>query len=99
MCSSDLPRKTAVLRHGGRQVLGGLVVNERPHVGCREVDRLRAVLHNCVRYGPAGQNRAGHPDFQAHLRGRVAWVAQHDAVRGERLRAELDRIDWGDPGG
>ena len=91
------PRKTAVLRHGGRQVLGGLVVNQSPHVGRREVDRLRAVLHNCVRTGPGEQNRDGHPDFRAHLRGRVAWVAQHDPARGERLRVELDRIDWGEP--
>lgn len=87
-------RKTAVLPRAGRQVLGGLVVNERPHVGRVEVDRLRAVLHNCAHSGPASQNRDGHPDFEAHLRGRVAWVAQHDPVRGARLRLALDAIDW-----
>jgi hypothetical protein len=87
-------RKTAVLPRAGRQVLGGLVVNERPHVGRAEVDRLRAVLHNCVRSGPSSQNREGVLDFRGHLTGRVAWVAQHDADRGARLRATLDAVDW-----
>lgn len=87
-------RKTAVLPRAGRQVLGGLVVNERPHVGRVEVDRLKAVLHNCVRSGPSSQNREGVLDFRGHLTGRVAWVAQHDAARGARLRAALDAVDW-----
>lgn len=87
-------RKTAVVPRHTRQVLGGLVVNERPHVPRAEVDLLRAALHNCRRDGPSTQNRAGVPDFQAHLRGRVAWVAQHDPQRGARMRAEFDAIDW-----
>ena len=90
-------RKTAVLPRGGRQVLGGLVVNERPHVARREVDLLRAVLHNCARHGPSTQDRDGRSqqvDFEAHLRGRVSWVAQHDAARGARLVRMLDAVDW-----
>ena len=87
-------RKTAVLPRAGRQVLGGLVVNERPHVSRVEVDQLKAVLHNCVRSGPSSQNREGVLDFRGHLTGRVAWVSQHDAARGARLRAALDAVDW-----
>jgi hypothetical protein len=87
-------RKTAVLPRAGRQVLGGLVVNDRPRVARAEVDLLRAVLHNCARLGPSSQNRQGKPGFQAHLTGLVSWVAQHDPVRGERLRAQLETIDW-----
>lgn len=87
-------RKTAVLPSAGRQVLGGLVVNERPHVGRAQVDALRAVLHNCAVHGPAAQNRDGHRDFWVHLEGRVGWVAQHDPARGARLTAMLGAIDW-----
>ena len=86
--------KTAVQPASGRQVLGGLVVNVRPHVGRREVDLLRAVLHNCRVHGPSTQNREGHPDLRAHLTGRVSWIAQHDPARGTLLRAQLDAIDW-----
>ena len=53
-----------------------------------EVDLLRAILHNCRRYGPSTQNRHEHPAFEEHLRGRIAWVAQHDPVRGARLLAD-----------
>jgi len=87
-------RKTVVMPRGGRQVLGSLVVNDQPRVRRSEVDVLRAVLHNCVRHGPSSQDREGRADFRGHLTGRVGWVAQHDPVRGARLRADLERIDW-----
>ena len=60
----------------------------------REVDTLRAILHNCRVHGPTSQNRAGHPAFAEHLRGRIAWIAQHDPGRGDRLLADYDAIDW-----
>ncbi|HET6561078.1 MAG TPA: reverse transcriptase family protein [Marmoricola sp.] len=87
-------RKTSVRRPHDRQALGGLVVNEAARVSRAEVDRLRAVLHNCARHGPSTQNRHDLPHFEEHLRGRIAWVAQHDAVRGARLRAQFEAIDW-----
>jgi hypothetical protein len=87
-------RKTGVMPRAGRQVLGGLVVNERPKVARREVDVLKAILHNCHRFGPSTQNRDDVPDFEEHLRGRIAWVAQHDPVRGARLQAVHDAVDW-----
>jgi hypothetical protein len=87
-------RKTGVMPRAGRQTLGGLVVNDRPRVARAEVDRLRAILHNCRTYGPSTQNRDAVPAWEQHLRGRIAWVAQHDPIRGARLLAEHDRIDW-----
>lgn len=88
------PRKTGVMPRAGRQTLGGLVVNQQPRVARVEVDVLRAILHNCRRHGPSTQNRGEHPAFREHLRGRIAWVAQHDPVRGARLQAEHDAVDW-----
>ncbi len=87
-------RKTRVMPRAGRQRLAGLVVNDRPRVAREEVDVLRAILHNCRRDGPSSQNRAGVPAWEEHLRGRIAWVAQHDPVRGARLGAVHDDIDW-----
>ena len=87
-------RKTRVMTAGDRQQITGLVVNSKLGVPRTDVERLRATLHNCVRFGPATQNRDGHPDFAAHLRGRVAWVASIDAHKGARLRAAFDRIAW-----
>ncbi len=72
----------------------GVVVNERPNVTRSEYDELKAVLHNAARHGPASQNRAGHPDFRAHLQGRIAWVAALNPARGEKLRRRFAQIDW-----
>lgn len=88
------PAKTRVQRAGGRQTVTGLVVNAHPNVRREEYDALRALLHNAAVHGPTSQNRAGHPDFRAHLAGRIAWVAAVNPGRGERLRAAFDRIAW-----
>ena len=87
-------RKTRVMTRSRRQRLTGLVVNEKLAVPRDDVERLRAILTNCARTGPAAQNRDGHRDFRAHLLGRVAWVASIDRAKGARLRALFDRIDW-----
>jgi hypothetical protein len=87
-------RKTRVMTASDRQRVGGLVVNHRLGVSRTDLERLRAVLHNCVRHGPASQNRDGHRDFRAHLLGTISWVASIDPVKGGRLRARFDRIRW-----
>lgn len=88
------PDKTRILRQGRRQKVTGIVVNRHLNVERREFDRLKAILTNCIRYGPASQNRDGHHDFRAHLTGRVGWVASLNPRRGEKLYALLDRIGW-----
>nr|WP_240895148.1 reverse transcriptase family protein [Kineococcus siccus] len=87
--------KTRVRGAEQRQVVTGIVVNERTSVPRDEFDRLKALLHNAVRSGPALQNRRGHPDFRAHLAGRVSWVEAVSPAKGRRLRATYDRIAWG----
>ena len=88
------PAKTRVMRQGGRQRLTGIVVNRRINSPRAETDRLKAILTNCLRHGPAGQNRAGHPDFRAHLSGRIAWVEAVNPARAAKLRAIFERIRW-----
>lgn len=88
------PHKTRIQRRGQRQRVAGVVVNVRPNVCRREWDRLKAILTNCVRTGPAAQNRANHPHFREHLRGRIAQMAMVNAARGRKLYAIFDRIDW-----
>lgn len=88
------PRKTRVRRRGVRQSVTGVVVNDRTSPGRREVDRLHAILHNAAEHGPGSQNRAGHPDFRAHLLGRIGWVEQVHPERARRLREEFARITW-----
>ena len=86
--------KRQVLRPHQRQVIAGVVVNVKPNVSRAAFDRLKATLTNCVRLGPATQNRDQVSDFQAHLRGRIAHVLQLNPARGESLLALFEKIDW-----
>jgi hypothetical protein len=87
-------RKTRVMRQGVRQHLAGLVTNTRLNIRRDDFDRLKAILTNCVRHGPASQNRDGHLDFRAHLQGRIAFVESVNASRAARLRGVFERIAW-----
>jgi RNA-directed DNA polymerase len=87
-------RKTRCLTAGRRQVICGSVVNRHLNLPRSEFDRLKAVLHLCVKSGPSSQNRHAHPHWREHLVGRVAWAAQLNPNKAQRLRGLLDRIDW-----
>jgi hypothetical protein len=86
--------KTRVERQGVRQRLAGLVVNQRVNVARDEFDRLKALLTNCVRLGPASQDREGHTAFREHLHGRVGFVESVNPARGAKLRTIFERIVW-----
>lgn len=88
------PAKTSVRGQGTRQIVTGIVVNDHPSIPRDELDRLKALLHNAVRFGPASQNRQSRPDFRAHLAGRVSWIEHVHPARGARLREILDQIQW-----
>jgi len=79
-------RKTRIMRQGVRQHLAGLVANQHLNIIRHDYDRLKAMLTNCVRHLPRGQNHASHPQFRSHLEGRVAFVEMVNPARGQRLR-------------
>lgn len=86
--------KRRVLRNNQQQKVTGVVVNEHTNVSRKEFDLLKAILTNCIRKGPASQNREDHPDFASHLRGRVAHVQQLNPNRGQRLLHLYQQIHW-----
>jgi retron-type reverse transcriptase len=88
---TEHPTKTRVMRRGTRQEVTGLTVNDRPGVRRRDLRTLRAILHNASRLGLESQNRDGHPDFAAHLRGRVEFACMVDPGRAPSYREALAR--------
>jgi len=88
------PKKTRVMRRSARQRVTGLVVNDHLNLPRPDYDRLKAILHNCLKNGPQVENRAAHPDFRAHLEGRIVWMENVNRARGERLRRMFDSIAW-----
>jgi RNA-directed DNA polymerase len=87
---TENPAKTKVMRKGVRQEVTGVVVNTRVSIPREERRRLRAVLHNAAREGLDAQNRAQHPAFEAHLRGKVAYVSMVNPAQGAKLQQQLD---------
>ncbi|MCA8999276.1 MAG: RNA-directed DNA polymerase, partial [Planctomycetaceae bacterium] len=87
-------KKAKVIRRSQRQTVTGVVVNEHLNVSRQEYDRLKAILHNCVKMGPSSQNRGELADFPAHLRGKIAHVMLLNEDRGLKLLEIYHRIDW-----
>ncbi len=58
------PRKTRIMRQGVRQLVAGVVINNRTNVTRKDYDLLKATLHNCLHRGPEGQNRGNKGDFR-----------------------------------
>ncbi len=86
--------KSMVRAACARQSVCGIVVNQRVNIARGDYDELKAILHNAARDGAAAQNRSGVADFEAHLRGRIAWVSALHPARGEALRRRFDTINW-----
>ncbi len=87
-------RKTRLMRAGNRQRVTGVIVNARPNITRADYDNLKATLTNCIRHGPATQNRDKLPDFRATLAGKIAHVASIHFQRGHKLRQLFDAIQW-----
>lgn len=88
-------RKTRIMGRGARQVVGGLVVNAHAQVPRATFDTVKSMVRNCIDHGPASQNRDGHADFRAHLRGLVGWAGgPPDSPRGAKLDALFRQIVW-----
>ncbi|MBE7467206.1 MAG: RNA-directed DNA polymerase [Planctomycetes bacterium] len=88
------PKKVRVVRRGSRQIVTGLTVNEKPNVGRADFETLKAILHNCVKQGPASQNRSGHADFRAYLSGKLAFVKSVNPQKAARLERDFAKIKW-----
>ena len=88
--------KSRVQRRHTAQMVTGLVVNDRPGVRRDEVRRLRAILHRARTEGLESQNRENLPDFRAWLRGKIAFVRMARPEVGDRLLAELDKLEGHD---
>lgn len=87
-------RKTKIMPSSVSQRAAGLVLNQHPALPRRERDELKAILTNCLRHGPASQNRRAVPDFRAHLLGRLSHAAHVHQAGALKLRSIFDAITW-----
>ena len=87
-------RKTRIKCQGARQQIAGVVVNQKLSLRRKDLDLLEAVLTNCINHGPESQNRVSHPNFRAHLEGRIGFVEMINSVKGHTFREVFERIPW-----
>jgi hypothetical protein len=85
------PKKTRVMRKGGRQQVTGLVVNAAPgrppaRVPRKTLRHLRAAIKN------RELGRPGRGESLDQLRGMAAFVMMTDRDRGRGFMARLDRL-------
>lgn len=87
-------RKTQLMHQGVSQRLTGMTLNSFPNIPRKNYDQLKAILYNCVKWGYQIQNRTQHPDFKAHLQGRIAFVRSLNVKKADKLDALYKKIDW-----
>lgn len=83
--------KRQVLRPNRRQLVTGIVVNEKLTVPRPARRQFRALLHNCRKHGVDSQAR-GRADFADYLRGYAAYVQMVQPELGARWVAEVERL-------
>jgi RNA-directed DNA polymerase len=88
---SEHAGKRQVLRPSRRQLVTGIVVNDKLSIPRDARRQFRATLHNCQIHGVASQAR-GRADFADYLRGYAAYVQMVQPELGARWAAEVERL-------
>ncbi len=80
------PAKTRTMPARDRQIVTGLVVNQRINIPRTSYDRLKATIHHLAQPTDGRRNDRA---FLVALSGQIAWVEQVHPQRGHRLRNAL----------
>ena len=87
------PDKLRVLRKGARKEVTGIVVNEKPSVNARELDRFRALLFQIEKDGTLeGKHWKNAPNLLASIKGYASFVAMVDPAKGKPLAERTEKI-------
>jgi hypothetical protein len=87
-------QKTRIMHHGVSQRLTGMTLNKFANFPRKDYDKLKAILHNCAKFGFQSQNRNKLPNFKSHLQGRIAYVRSLNPEKADNLEMAFSRINW-----
>jgi RNA-directed DNA polymerase len=85
--------KTRLYRRSSKQMVTGLVVNDRLNTPRKLRRRLRAILHNARQTSLENQNRDRRENFRAYLAGQIGFVQMANAREAEQLKEALHSLD------
>ncbi len=86
------PKKGRVQVNAGRQMVTGVVVNQKLSIPREDRRRLRAVLHQAKKTGLEAQNTERHPNFRQHVEGLIAYFSMVNAEQGAQLKKMLAQV-------
>jgi hypothetical protein len=86
------PDKIRVLRKGARKEVTGIVVNDRPTVNAKELDRFRALLFQIEKDGPAGKHWNNSTNLLASVKGYASFVFMVDPIKGQPIMERVKKI-------
>jgi RNA-directed DNA polymerase len=86
------PDKFRVLRKGARKEVTGVVVNEKPSINAKELDKFRTVLFQIEKDGPEGKHWGNSPNLLASIKGYASFVFMVDPVKGKPLLERANKI-------
>lgn len=86
--------KTRMFSRGSRQVVTGLVVNDKVSLGKKKKRVLRALVHNVLVNGPVAENRSNDPFFRERLFGHLGNANSIEPAFAKPLISSLKSIDW-----
>ena len=86
------PDKVRVLRKGARKEVTGIVVNDRPTVNAKELDRFRALIFQIEKDGIAGKHWNNSPNLLASIKGYANFVTMVDPVKGKPLMERVNKV-------
>jgi RNA-directed DNA polymerase len=83
-------RKSRLQTQATRQIVTGVVVNQKPNTIRKDFDRMRAELHRLA-IAANGTVAPLSSASRARWLGQIAWINQTNPARGAKLRALFDR--------
>lgn len=86
--------KTRMFSKGSRQMVTGLVVNDKVSIGRNNKKTQRAIVHNILINGPVVENRLNDPFFKERVFGHLGNANAVDPEFAKPLIESLKKIDW-----
>lgn len=87
-------KKTRMFSKGSRQMVTGLVVNDRVSIGRNKKKTQRAIVHNILINGPVVENRLNDPFFKERVFGHLGCANAVEPEFAKPLIESLKKIDW-----
>jgi len=88
-------KKTKVMRRNTSQRVTGLVTNSKPNIPREYYRKIRAIIHNCIKYGVHSQNiETDEAVCKQRLYGHAYYIFSVNQNLGNNLLELLKKVNW-----